>query len=127
MSTFKDFLVYYNNLDVGPFVEAVEKFQQFYIERHLDVFKIAMSVPGIARRMMMECAKQNGTNFPLFHKDEEVWHKTIKQNIVGGPSIIFKRHHKVDETFIRGNRDKPCKRVVGYDANALYLHAIGPY
>ena len=25
MSTFKDFLIYYNNLDIWPFVQAVEK------------------------------------------------------------------------------------------------------
>jgi len=42
--------------------------------------------------------------------------------LVGGPSIIFHRFHKVDETRIRGG--KLCKKVLGYDANALYLWAI---
>ena len=32
MSTFKDFLVWYNNLDVVPFLEAVEKMSQFWQE-----------------------------------------------------------------------------------------------
>ncbi|MCG8047556.1 MAG: hypothetical protein N0E48_18330, partial [Candidatus Thiodiazotropha endolucinida] len=30
MSTFLDFLTWYNNLDVRPFIDAVERFQQFY-------------------------------------------------------------------------------------------------
>ena len=39
MSTFKDFLVWYNNLDVVPFLEAVEKMSQFWQERKIDMFK----------------------------------------------------------------------------------------
>ena len=34
MQTFKDFLEWYNNLDVIPFVEAVEKMKLFYQERN---------------------------------------------------------------------------------------------
>ena len=125
MKTFKDFLVYYNNLDVGPFVKAVERFQEFYTKRNLDVFKIAISVPGIARAMLFRTAKANDVHFPLFGKDDEDLYQIVKKNIVGGPSIIFTRHHKVGESFIRGNVEKPCKKIVGYDANALYLWAIG--
>ena len=40
MTTFRDFLVWYNNLDVVPFVEAVEKFQQFYVDKGIDVFQV---------------------------------------------------------------------------------------
>ena len=40
MQTFRDFLIRYNNLDVRPFVEAVENFQHFYFEKGMDVFKV---------------------------------------------------------------------------------------
>lgn len=43
--------------------------------------------------------------------------------IISGPSIIFTRHHRANHTKIRGG--KLCQKVVGYDANALYLWAIG--
>ena len=33
MTTFRDFLVYNNDLDVGPFVQPVQKMQQFYFEQ----------------------------------------------------------------------------------------------
>ena len=47
--------------------------------------------------------------------------------MVGGPSIVFKRHHETGVTKIRPHRvkkPKACAKIVGYDANALYLSAM---
>ena len=33
MSTFRDFLIFYNNLDVKPFVEAIQKMKKKIILR----------------------------------------------------------------------------------------------
>ena len=52
MKTFRDFLVWYNNLDVGPFVKAVENLQKYYFQRNIDIFKVSISVPGLARHML---------------------------------------------------------------------------
>ena len=49
----------------------------------------------------------------------------FKQNILGGPSIIFNQYHETGKTLIRNNPNKPCQKIIGYDANALYLWAIG--
>ena len=49
----------------------------------------------------------------------------VKENIVVGPSIIFNRYHESGETFIGNNPNKPCQKIIGYDANALYLWDIG--
>ncbi len=123
MSTFRYFLVWYNNLDVRPFVVAIERLQKLYFDKGIDVFKTAISVPGIARKMLFATAEETGAEVSLIDKGNEELYRTIKQNIVGGPSIIFTRHAKAGETQIRG--DKQCEKVVGYDANALYLWAIG--
>lgn len=48
----------------------------------------------------------------------------MKANIAGGPSIIFSRFAKRNETHIR-NGSKLCEKIIGYDANALYLWAHG--
>ena len=55
----------------------------------------------------------------------------MKDNNIGWPSIIFNRYHEKEKTFIhevkagaKGKEPKPCKKVVGYDANALYLCPI---
>ena len=47
----------------------------------------------------------------------------MRNNIVGGPSIIFHRHHESGVTRIRDG-DKVCKEVLGFDASAL---PTGPY
>lgn len=83
MRTFRDFLVWYNNLDVEPFVKAVENFQQFYFEKGIDVFKTAISVPGIARQLLFRTARKENANFALFDKQNEDLYQTIKHNIVG--------------------------------------------
>ena len=37
--TFKDYLVYYNNLDTGPFVTALSCFVSIYTQQKIDIFK----------------------------------------------------------------------------------------
>lgn len=124
MKTFKDWLEWYNLLDVAPFVEGVERMQLFYKEKNIDLFKVAISVPGIARTLLFRAAAKQKCSFGVFgKKDKDLYHK-IKNNIVGGPSIIFTRHHKVGETRIRSG-DKTCGNIVGFDANALYLSCLG--
>ena len=51
MTTFRDFLIWYNNLDVGPFVTAVERFQAFYFKKVIHVFKTSISTPGIFKQL----------------------------------------------------------------------------
>ncbi len=123
MQTFRDFLTWYNNLDVQPFVTAVERLQSFYFGKGVDVFKTAISCPGIARQLLFKSARKEGAEFSLFDRSNKDLYQTVKDNIVGGPSIIFTRYHKAGETLIRG--EKRCEKVLGYDANALYLWSIG--
>jgi len=124
MSTFKDYLQWYNNLDCGPFVSAVLKFQNFYKQNNLDVLKISVSLPGIARKMLFDTARENGAHFAVFGtKDEDLYCK-LRLNLCGGPSIVFTRHGKAGSSCIRNNPEKLCKRIIGLDCNALYLNSL---
>jgi len=125
MQNFKDFLIWYNNLDVFPFVNALSRLCRFYFEKGIDIFKETISVPGVARKMIFESAQKANASFSLIDEKNADLHHTINNNIVGGPSIIFNRLHVKDKTFIRNNPIFPCKRVVGLDANSLYLFCIG--
>ena len=121
MVTFKDYLVWYNNRDVEPFVEAIEKMFEFYRPRNLDLFKDGISVPGLVMKYLFSGLDQN-TFFSLFQEiDKDLYYK-FKENIVGDPSIIFHRYQEKNKTRIRGG--KLCKRICGADANALYLWAL---
>ena len=119
MKTFKDFLIWYNNLDVEPFVEAIQKICIFYREKNLDLFKDGISVPGLVMRYLFQ---NTDAKFALFDDVNSDLYHTFKNNIVGGPSIIFNRYHEKNVTKIRDG--KVCQNVVGYDANALYLWAM---
>ena len=60
--------------------------------------------------------------------DKNKIYKLLKTGMVGGPSIIFMRYAELGKTKIRSNKykfPKNCVRIVGYDANGLYLFAAG--
>lgn len=65
MTTLRDFLEWYNNLDVGHFVDAIKRFQVFYFEKKLDVSKTAISVPGMARQMLFKSGQKSGCQLLL--------------------------------------------------------------
>ena len=48
MQTFGDFLVWYNNLDVAPFLQALKKRSSVFAEKGIDMFKRAISLPRLA-------------------------------------------------------------------------------
>jgi len=130
MQTFKDFLIWYNNLDVEPFLEAVEKICTFWKERNIDMFKDGVSVPGLTMKYLFSTLPCH-TYFTLFNQKDSDLFYLMRDNNVGGPSIIFHRYHEKGKTLIRehemkrrGGSRKGCQRISGFDSNALYLHSI---
>ena len=122
MKTMRDFLVWYNNRDVIPFLQAIDKQFAFYCDRDIDMFKDGISVPGLSLLHLFNDLP-NDTYFTVFNRTNSDLHQLVKDNIVGGPAIIFHRYHEKDVTKIRGGSE-PCRSIVGYDANALYLWAL---
>ena len=122
METLRDFLVWYNNRDVIPFLQAIDKQFAFYCDRDIDMFKDGISVPGLSLLHLFNDLP-NDTYFTVFNRTNSDLHQLVKYNIVGGPAIIFHRYHEKGVTKIRGGGEL-CRAIVGYDANALYLWAI---
>ena len=81
MSTFRDYLVYYNILDVGPFVQGVQKLMGFYTERTIDLFKTNISVPGVARALLFRTVHENHAHFSLFDNTQQDLYKMFKDNL----------------------------------------------
>ena len=122
MTTMRDYLIWYNNRDVTPFLEAISKQFAFYRDRDIDMFKDGISVPGLSLLHLFNDLP-NDTFFTIFNQTNSDLHKLVKDNIVGGPAIIFHRYHEKGITKIRGGSEL-CRKIEGYDANALYLWAI---
>lgn len=84
------------------------------------MFKQGISVPGLTLRYLFkDIRKDFFCLFPESHKD---LYFLFKNNIVGGPSIIFHRYQEKGRSRIRNG--KKSEQVLGFDANALYLWAI---
>ena len=109
MQTFKDYLVYYNNLDTGPFVTALSSFVSIYTEQKIDIFK--------------DCASTE-SNFSLINQQNADLYYTYRKNIVGEPSIIFSRYHEKGVSNVKKIEGNKCQSIVGYDCNGLYSYAI---
>ena len=114
-----------------PFLEAIDKMCEFWQDRDIDMFKDGVSVLSLTMKYLF--SNIYSPIFFLSEKEKDLYY-TMKDNNVGGPSIIFNRYHEKDKTFIRkaemtrkNLEPKPCKKVVGYDANALYLWPTGQY
>ena len=125
MKTFKDWLEYYNNLDVGPGLEALQKMKAFYTEKGIDIMKDAVSIPGVSLHYLLSGAIK--TQNADLHAPSEEAYKMLKAAVVGGPSLVFTRYHEVGKTKIRSHKyedAKPCQKIQGYDANALYLSTM---
>ena len=102
-STFADYLKWYNNLDVTPMIQATENMNEFYKNIRIDFIHQAISIPGVAIRVFFNSITDPAAEFHLFNlKNKDIYH-LFKENIVGGPSIIFNQHHEAGKTFIRNN------------------------
>ena len=88
MATFKDFLIWYNNLDVGHFFMTVERWQQQYFDEDLDVYKTTISLPGLTRQMLYSYSRQTNAQFSLTDQKNADLHQELTQNLFGGPSVI---------------------------------------
>ena len=88
------------------------------------MFKDGISVPGLTLKYLLSYLSPQ-TYFSLFDQANSDLYHLIKDNNTGGPSIIFHRYHEAGKTKIRkaeeGEAAKLCEKIVGYDANALYL------
>ena len=125
MQTFGDWMEYYNNLDVAPFLEALQKMKEFYTSLGIDILKDAVSLPGVSEKYILRKTLQPrwGYKPPELYSPNKEAYAMLKAAVVGGPSLVFTRKHVAGETLIRSHQyedARVCRRILGYDANSLY-------
>ena len=127
MTTLRDFLVWYNNRDVVPFLQAIDRQFDFYQQRGIDIFKQGISVPGLTLLYLFNDLPEK-TYFTIFNEKNKDLHHLVKDHVVGGASLIFHRYHEKGVTTLLqneyGEAARQCRSFVGYDANALYLWSL---
>ena len=124
MTTLRHFLVWYNNRDVVPFLQAIDRQFAFYQQRGIDMFKQGISEPGLTLLYLFNDLPEK-TYFTLFNVKNKDLRNLVKEHVVCGTSLVFHRYHEKGVTKIRqsdyGDASRLCQSIVGYDANALYL------
>ena len=117
MTTLRDFLVWYNNRDVVPFLQAIDRQFAFYRQRGIDMFKQGISVSGLTLLYLFNDLPEK-TYFTIFNEKNKDLHDLVKENIVGGPSIIFHRYHEKGVTTLRQNEYV----LVGRSSDTMRTH-----
>ena len=116
MQCFKDYLKWYNNKDVVPTLEALQKMLNFYHSQNIDMLKLGLTLPNLSNRILHSTTT---AKFFPFNETDKIYDDYIRSWLTGGPSIIFTRYAKVGETRIR-NSNNVCRSIVGIDASQLY-------
>ena len=118
----RDWLEYYNNLDVTPFLETLEKMKSFYTKFGIDIFKDAVSLPGVSMQYILR-GTLRGRDPPQLYAPSGEAFEMLKRAVVGGPSLVFTRKHIAGQTRIRSHKYELARivqRVLAFDANSLY-------
>ncbi|KAL8598700.1 hypothetical protein ACOMHN_033264 [Nucella lapillus] len=121
MTRLRDFLVWYNNLDVLPFLEALDKQVRFYTTLNLDMLKDGIGVPGLTLKYLLQTLSPS-VYFSLVNQKHKDLHELLRQHMVGGPSIIFHWYHEKGVTHLR--EGELVQSLEGDDANAPYIWAL---
>ena len=122
MKTFGEGLECYNNLDVTPFLETLEKMKAFYTMLGIDLFKDAVSLPGVSMQYILRGTLRGRDPSQLYAPSGEAY-EMQKGAVVGGLSLVFTRKHVAGKTRIRSHKYELARivqRVLGFDANSLH-------
>ena len=120
MKSFKDFLMWYNNKDVVPTLEAMKKKIEFYHQKEIDMLKLGCTLPNLANFWLHKSTDSESYRFT--ESDKDLLEK-IREDMVGGPSIVFTFKAVANETFIRKSTEL-CKSFAGINASQVYPYSM---
>ena len=81
MSSFKDILRWFNNKDVVPILEAMQKMIAFYYDKNIDMLKLGCTLPNLANICLH---KSTGAKFYPFTEGDKDLLEKIREDVVGG-------------------------------------------
>ena len=96
MRTFEDFLRWCKNEVVVLTLETMQKMLDFYHKNGIVLLKLGCTLPNPPNVHESTTAKI----YPFRDNDKDLLEE-LRENMVGGPSIVFARKTVVDETLIR--------------------------
>ena len=98
MQYFSDFVKWYNNKDVVPTLGAMQKMIEFYHNKEIDMLKLGCTLPNLANICLHKST--DSKFYPFTESDKDLLEK-IREDIGGGPSVVFTGKAVADENFVR--------------------------
>ena len=98
----------------------MQKVLAFYHKKGIVMLKLGCILPNLANICLHKST--SAKFYPFTETDKDLLQK-IREDMVGGPSIVFTRKAVVDETFVRDS-GKTYKSIVGIDASQLYPYSM---
>ena len=98
-----------------PTLEAMQKIIEFYHDKIIDMLKLGCTLPNLANICLHQ--PTDSKFYPFTEGDKDLSEKH-REDVVGGPFIVFTRKADVTETFIRKSTNI-CKSIVGIGASQL--------
>ena len=120
MKSCKGFLMWYNNKDVVRTLEAMQKLIEFFHQKENDMLKFGCALPNLTNICLHKST--DSKFYPFTERDKDLLEKT-SQDMVGGPSFVFRGKAVVDETFIRKSTIL-CKSIFGIDERQLCPYSM---
>ena len=81
-------------------ITAIEKMNDYYKDKNIDFMHQAITLPGIAKRICLNSITDANVEIHLFNQKQEDIYQLFKDDIIGGPSIIYHQNHEAGKTFI---------------------------
>ena len=99
----RDFLKYYNCLDVQPLHDAVKNLIHIYKHGKYDLLKEILTLSGAANKILHRFNR--GSAIFRFGEKHKILYDLVRKQIIGGPSSVFSRYEKVNKSFIGENEN----------------------
>lgn len=112
----KDLLIRYNEADVSPFLDALNNQFQIFKSMGIDIMTDGFTLPSCALKW---CFKGEEGKFHTVPAEFAKIDTILRNSIVGGPAIVFRRHCKVGDK-IRNRDDHLVKALKTWDCNGMY-------
>ena len=94
----------------------MQKMVQFYLQKEIDTLDFGCTLLNLANICLHKST--NEKLYPFCESDRDLCEK-IREDMTGGPPIVFTRKAVLDEIYIRDSSNV-CKSIVGIDASQLY-------
>ena len=88
MKTMRDFLMWYNNRDVVPFLDAIDKQFAFYKQQNIDMFKDGVSIPGLTLLYLFNELPRTPSSLPSTRRTAICIYSLKTISLVGRPSYF---------------------------------------